>query len=591
MGRSGNDGGVDAPATEPPDGPTPGTGPRHRERFIVTGTNKLMARVAGELYERGAGVTVLTGDTDDDRRPGLDFLPDEVTIVDAHDRSEALRTAGLPGAAGLVVLGPDDDDNLRWAMAAADVDPSVPVVLRMFDPAFADHLGDRHNIRRSYSLSALAAPTFVAAALGESVLDTLRLGDAEVVLAAFDVGGHESESLRGRSPDEVKARTGCAVIAAGRHGTWTANPPDRPLERGEQVLVGGLLLDVLRLARDHRVDPLIPRGPRPPRTPSPLPTWQRALLPICVAVFVLLLVLTSAVYANQLDLGAVEAAETALAATLGSPPAEDHNTLTSVFTILTTVAGLLVVSVLMSIVAARLIEERLDERMGRQALRRHDHVIVAGLGRVGFRVVRLLRRLDLDAVVLERDPDSTFAAAVADRVPVLKGDARFEETLLRAGVDRARCLIACTDDDITNLSACLEARRLHPGIRTVARVFDEELATVTGPALGIDAVHSASDAGCSAFVAAATDGRAARTVVLGDLELRAFRLDADRAIDPAVIDSWRHRGLRVLARDAPGAPVEPPAAAIGRGLAPGDRAIVVAPGDLADELETLLATP
>jgi Trk K+ transport system NAD-binding subunit len=562
------------------------------ERFVLTGTNKLMARVAAALHERGATVAVLTGDTDDDdRQRGLDFLPDGVTVVDDRDRTRALRAAGLRGATGLVVLGPDDEDNLRWAMAAADVDSAVPVVLRMFDPAFADHLGDRHNIRRSYSLSALAAPTFVAAALGESVVETLRLGDAEVVLAIFDVGGHESESLQGHTPDQVKTRTGCAVVAAGREGRWSANPPDHPLVQGEQVLVGGLLLDVLRLARNHRVDPPVLRGPRPPRVPSPLPTWHRALLPICLATFLGLLAVTTAVYASQLHLGVVAAAETALAATLGSPPTENHSTLTSVFTILTTLAGLLVVSVLVSIVAARLIEERLEERMGRQALRRHDHVIVAGLGRVGFRVVRLLRRLDLDAVVLERDPDSAFTAAIADRVPVLKGDARFEENLLRAGVDRARCLIACTDDDISNLSACLEARRLRPGIRTVARVFDEELATVTGPALGIDAVRSASDAGCSAFVAAATDGRAARTIILGDLELRALRLDADHDIAPETIERWRQRGLRILARHAPGGVVEPPAAAMGRGLAPGERAVVIAPRELTDEVAASLRAP
>lgn len=560
------------------------------DRHVLTGVNRLTARVAGALLERGSEVVVVAHH-DDPGRDAVDdpeLLPPEVRIVSDPHRADALRAAGLQGAASLVILGDDDAENLRLAAAAVEIDPLVPVILRMFNPEFADHLDDHWHIRRAYSLSALAAPAFVAAALGEGVLDALRLGDDQILLAVLDVGDGTAGLLAGATPDEVKHATDCAVVAvAGPDGEWRADPPDQALRPGCRVAVGGLMADVLALARDHRLEAPPPNPPRRFRRRTNVPTWQRALLPICLAAFAFLLLLTTVVYANEFDLGAIDAVHAALSTALGSPPPEDHGTGTGLFAIAITLAGLAVLSILFSIVAARLIEERLEERMGRQADRMHDHVIVAGLGRVGFRVVRLLRELGVPVVALERQEGSPFSEAMAAEGPVLTGDARLAENLQRAGVERARCLIACTDDDLTNLGACLEAKRLQPGLRTVARVFDDDLADAVGSALGLDVVASASEFASSAFVAAATDGRAARTIQLGDLTLTALRVESRAEISAAEVTAWRSQGLRILASRQPGKAAAPPTALIGRGLAPRDEMVIAGPTDL---VESVLAS-
>ena len=76
----------------------------------------------------------------------------------------------------MLALSESDLENLRGAVAARDLAPTVPVVLRAFDPLLADQLEQGWNVRRAYSVSALAAPAFVAAACGDAVLETLRLG-------------------------------------------------------------------------------------------------------------------------------------------------------------------------------------------------------------------------------------------------------------------------------------------------------------------------------------------------------------------------------------------------------------------------------
>ena len=133
-------------------------------RFVIWGLSRLSVRVAAALMAGGGAVTVvrLPGEA------GQARLGAEVCVLEASPETEdaGLTRAGLAGAACLLALSEDDGDNLRAAVAARALAPDVPVVLRAFDPLFADQLEQSGSVRRAYSVSALAAPAFVAAACG-----------------------------------------------------------------------------------------------------------------------------------------------------------------------------------------------------------------------------------------------------------------------------------------------------------------------------------------------------------------------------------------------------------------------------------------
>ena len=78
--------------------------------------------------------------------------------------------------------------------------------------------------------------------------------------------------------------------------------------------------------------------------------------------------------------------------------------------------------------------------------------------------------LDGQSCMLELAPDARFVEAVRERSVVLSGDVRLPENLQRAAIEQAVAFLACTNDDLTNVQSCLHARRLNPGIRTVARI-------------------------------------------------------------------------------------------------------------------------
>ena len=134
-----------------------------------------------------------------------------------------------------------------------------------------------------------------------------------------------------------------------------------------------------------------------------------------------------------------------------------------------------------------------------------DHVVVCGLGRVGFRVVRWLHDLGEPVVVIEPDTGNLFLERVrAWGIPVIAADARRAEILEQAGIRRAASVAALTSDDLLNLSVATEARAMRPEIRVVLRTFEDRLAENLRAGFDIHAAYSTSALAAPAFAAAAT---------------------------------------------------------------------------------------
>lgn len=567
--------------------------------YLVTGLSRLTARVVAVLVERNASVTVVGDPAADEGAAEVAALLDPAVrmVVPGPDRDRSLLDADLPAADVVLALADDDLDNLRDAAAAHALAPEVPVVLRTFQPELAEELAGALSLRRAYSVAALAAPAIVAASVGEEVLETLRLGDEEIPLCVLDV--HVRSPLEGCSADEVKADTLCAVAAVRRGGSWVpAAAAQGDLREGDQVLVGGRLGDVLRLAlrndtaaeeEARRARAVGRRARRRQDDDGPRPLRRPTLLPISLAVFTVIFLITAIVNGVVFGLDLQGALAVALGAALGNSTPSTDSDWVEWFNLLATVAGVVLLWVLLSHVTALVLAERFELRQTRRARRLHDHVVVVGLGRVGYRVVQLLRELDVDCVVIEKSPDSAFIEATSVHTPVLTGDGRLPENLQRAAIERARCLIACTDDDLDNLATCLEATKHNVSLRTVSRAFDDVLVHRLGSAFRVDVALSTTQLAAGAFVGAAVDGFAMRPVTLDGLELSAFRLSPSREVPTDELARWRSEGLRVLAVDR-GAGVEPPTAALAEPLRPGDEAVVLGPAAVARAVAQHVAT-
>lgn len=153
-----------------------------------------------------------------------------------------------------------------------------------------------------------------------------------------------------------------------------------------------------------------------------------------------------------------------------------------------------------------------------------DHIVLCGLGHVGFRVAEQLYDLGQDVVVIARD--SKFVERVRQAgVPVVMGDARDTALLEAANLKQARSVIVATDDDLANLDIVLTAREMNPSIRIIVRLFDAELGKKMQRALGIDMVFSTSSLSAPAVALGAMSRNVLHSFHVGDVLVSVGELE------------------------------------------------------------------
>src|SRR5437879_3437528 len=146
------------------------------------------------------------------------------------------------------------------------------------------------------------------------------------------------------------------------------------------------------------------------------------------------------------------------------------------------------------------------QRMVASLYRRH--IVVVGVGKVGYRILTGLAALREPVVAIELQTDSEFLdEARGLGVTVITGNGRHQKILEQAGVGQARAIILATDDDLANLDAALTAREINPKIHVVLRLFDDTLANRFASRFGMPAI-STSQVAAPAFIAAATGHKA-----------------------------------------------------------------------------------
>lgn len=154
----------------------------------------------------------------------------------------------------------------------------------------------------------------------------------------------------------------------------------------------------------------------------------------------------------------------------------------------------------------------------------HDHIILIGLGHLGFRVMRELHKMEQEVVVIELKPeDSLVIGAHRLDVPVIVADGTREDTLEAAGIHRARAILLCTQNDSLNLQMAVKARSLNPDVDVVVRIFDDDFARALEAQFGFRAM-SATGMAAPAFAAAAAGVDITRPITVEGQSLSLARV-------------------------------------------------------------------
>jgi voltage-gated potassium channel len=172
------------------------------------------------------------------------------------------------------------------------------------------------------------------------------------------------------------------------------------------------------------------------------------------------------------------------------------------FTILLVFFGVGFTLYIAAAVVQFMVEGRIRIILGRRRLekkinRMKDHYIVCGYGRIGRVLCRNLKRKPINLVVVEKSPE-LIPVMDADGVLYISGDASNEENLLKAGIKRAKGLIAVLASDADNVFLVLTARQLDPDLIIIARASQEESKSKLRAA-GANTVESPYDMGAASM--------------------------------------------------------------------------------------------
>ena len=163
----------------------------------------------------------------------------------------------------------------------------------------------------------------------------------------------------------------------------------------------------------------------------------------------------------------------------------------------------------------------------------NSEVVIAGGGRVGFRVAQFFKQRGDRVTIIEKDPDKSYEEGVDDS-NIVAGDATSPPVLSNALTDDTAVIGALTDSDSTNLAVCLAARTFQPDIRTVARITSADAEEYEQL---IDEVVFPERASVKTAVNALS-GSDVRTFeeVTGEMEVLDIRVAADSAMAGRPLD-------------------------------------------------------
>jgi Trk K+ transport system NAD-binding subunit len=491
---------------------------------LVCGLGTVGFRVVELLGRLGVPVRLVTLGAREERLRAVTDRGVEVVRGDARDPA-LLERAGLKEARALIATSDTDLVNLEIAMDAARIAPGVPVVIRLFDQELARKVEGTFGIRRALAASAVSAPAFMAAALGERWIRSFSLDGAPFVVG--ECQADDLSPLLGRTVRDVATEHGLVVARLD-----DASPaPSASIEEGSRLVLVGAEADWKR-APFAQAPPRAPgrRLPRPTAAVRGLLGFVRGAPPLLTGVLAVLLAffaLSVLVFRVALHLSLVDAfyfiVSTVTTTGYGDITPRDASAAVKLYACLVMVLGSATTAVLYSIITDALVTARFQQLLGRRRVPREGHVVVAGLGDVGFRTTLELLGVGVEVAAITLDPAGELVEAARSRTPILSGDARQPDILSRAGLQGADAVLALTGDDAANLGIALAARQLNPAIRTVVRLFDAEFARKAQEAFRLDAALSASRLSAPAFVAAALEPGVYAAFLDGDRFLLSLR--------------------------------------------------------------------
>ncbi|WP_234946707.1 potassium channel family protein [Thermosipho atlanticus] len=166
--------------------------------------------------------------------------------------------------------------------------------------------------------------------------------------------------------------------------------------------------------------------------------------------------------------------------TVGYNLPDNLSTIGKIVTSIMIFSGISVVLYGVTTITAIIVEGKLRDFLKRRKIEKmieklKDHVIVVGAGKTGEYVIGELINEREKFVIIDNDEErinKVLNIYKDTTIPFVLGDATEEETLINAGVKKAKALITTLPEDSVNVFVVLSARTLNSDLTIISKVTD-----------------------------------------------------------------------------------------------------------------------
>jgi voltage-gated potassium channel Kch len=407
-----------------------------------------------------------------------------------------------------VLASNDDSLNLAVLTQARVLNPRIQILNRLFNQTLGDRLDRTLPNHVSMSVSALAAPIFAFAALGNKAIGQLQLYDRTWPIYEEIIA--ENHPWHGLKLSELWDNPSRMLIyflpTDGELDLVSAVVQNKCLQTGDRLIVG--LQPEIRSKERSSWRKFL-------KIIKNLRQYQYHTRPVAIVVLALLTTIWLATFTYvcfNSNTSIVDAFYFSVGMITGAggkeEVAERGSETLEIFTAIMMIVGAGVIGICYALINDFILGSRLKQFWDAARVPTHNHYIVCGLGGLGMKIVRQLHEVGYEVVAIETDPNNRFFhTARSLGVPIIIEDASMAASLKAANIEKAQALLAVTNKDMVNVEIALTAKAVAPKIPVVVRSQEPQFAQSVQEVFDFESVLCPTELASYSFAAAALGGR------------------------------------------------------------------------------------
>ena len=477
------------------------------DHTIICGLGSVGFRVL-EYLERASSssIGVITFKTHPDWEEYLERSRANVLFGDAR-REELLERAGINHAKTIVIVTDSDSHNVSIAFDAFRINPKIRIIMRLHHDDLGLHLKEQLPFLEIWNPTSLATPVFIRTSLGEDIVGDINVNNSIYLIKEIKIN-HQSQTDHQEFLDKFTilcgiSQSGQIVNSKEIHISNAANI------RSILVLIASAKDELKYSAFSKRLKHRLLGWPKNLRNIASTVAYNLRDIPpqiklLFVCIFVVF-VTSTLIFKRHLLLSTIDSiyfVVTIMTTTgFGDINLANASPNIKIFGALLMIFSLLMMAGLISFINDRMISARIKNIVGLKLSLTKSHIIVSGLGPLGYEIVKGLLALGESVVAISDGSKDSYIDEVKNLIPVLNGRELDNELLEKAQIKAAKAVIIVSQNEIRNLSDGLSAKKANPHTRVVVRTLDIQLAKKMNDSLPIDQVLSDSEVSATNFVA------------------------------------------------------------------------------------------